>query len=110
MTFDDSEEAQSWHLKNILGRGEITCYVQFSIISQNVLQLSSAVASNVKTLLRLPATVSKNVIACLILIKNKQQIMGSILNPFPHTTILQQTTLNIFCQKLENLYNYMDNL
>ena len=24
-------------------------------------------------------------------------------NPFPHTTILQQTTLNIFCQKMENL-------
>ena len=23
------------------------------------------------------------------------------LNPFPHTTILQQTTLNIFCQKIE---------
>ena len=25
------------------------------------------------------------------------------LNPFPHMTILQQTTLNIFCQKVENL-------
>ena len=33
-----------------------------------------------------------------------------ILNLFPHTTILQQTTLNIFCQKIENLYNWMDNL
>ena len=33
-----------------------------------------------------------------------------MLNPFPHTTILQQTTLNIFCQKIENLYNWMDNL
>ena len=32
------------------------------------------------------------------------------LNPFPLTTILQQTTLNIFCQKMENLYNWMDNL
>ena len=32
------------------------------------------------------------------------------INPFPHTTILQQTTLNIFCQKIENLYNWMDNL
>ena len=31
-------------------------------------------------------------------------------NPFPHTTILQQTTLNIFCQKTENIYNWMDNL
>ena len=28
-------------------------------------------------------------------------------NPFPHTTILQQTTLNIFCQKIKNI---MDNL
>ena len=27
---------------------------------------------------------------------------------FPHTTILQQKTLNIFCQKMENLYNWMD--
>ena len=32
------------------------------------------------------------------------------LNPFPHTAILQQTTLNVFCQKMENLYNWMDNL
>ena len=32
------------------------------------------------------------------------------LYSFPHTTILQQTTLNIFCQKIENLYNWMDNL
>ena len=47
-------------------------------------------------------------------------------NPLPHTTILQQTTLNIykkdiilllliikiyfFYQKIENLYNWMDNL
>ena len=29
----------------------------------------------------------------------------NVFNPFPHTTILQQTTLNIFCQKEENLYN-----
>ena len=33
-----------------------------------------------------------------------------IIYPFPHTTILQQTTLNIFCQKIENLYNWMNNL
>ena len=25
-------------------------------------------------------------------------------------TILQQTTLNMFCQKIENLYNWIDNL
>ena len=31
----------------------------------------------------------------------------SSYNPLPHTTILQQTTLNIFCK---NLYNWMDNL
>ena len=34
----------------------------------------------------------------------------SDLNPFPHTTILQQTTLNEFCQIMENLNNWMDNL
>ena len=32
------------------------------------------------------------------------------LTLFPHATNLQQTTLNIFCQKIENLYNWMDNL
>ena len=32
------------------------------------------------------------------------------LNPLPHTTILQQTTLNVVCQKIENLHNWMDNL
>ena len=32
------------------------------------------------------------------------------INPLPHTTILQQTTSNIFCQKIENLYNWIDNL
>ena len=31
------------------------------------------------------------------------------VNPFRHTTILQ-TILNIFCQKIENLYNWMNNL
>ena len=33
-----------------------------------------------------------------------------IFNPSTHTTILHQTTLNIFWQKIENLYNWMDNL
>ena len=27
------------------------------------------------------------------------------VNPFPHMTIMQQTTLNIFCKKIEHLYN-----
>ena len=31
-------------------------------------------------------------------------------NAFPHMTIFHQTTLNIFCHKIENLYNWMDNL
>ena len=31
------------------------------------------------------------------------------VNPFLHTAILQQTTLNVFCQNIENLY-WMDNL
>ena len=37
-------------------------------------------------------------------------IRGWKFNPFPSYHNLQQTTLNIFCQKLENLYNWMDNL
>ena len=32
----------------------------------------------------------------------------SCFNPFLHTTILQHTTLNIFFQNIENLYNCMD--
>ena len=36
--------------------------------------------------------------------------MFSSLNPFPHTIILQQTTLNVFCQNIEKLHNWMDNL
>ena len=36
--------------------------------------------------------------------------MWENVNPFPHTTFLQQTTLNIFCQKKETLCNWMDNL
>ena len=35
--------------------------------------------------------------------------MWEEVNPFLHTTILQQTTWNIFCPKIENLYNWMDN-
>ena len=31
--------------------------------------------------------------------------VGKEFNPFHHTTILQQTTLNIFCKKIYNLYN-----
>ena len=34
----------------------------------------------------------------------------SSINPFPHTEILQQMTLNVFCQKIENLHNWRDNL
>ena len=34
----------------------------------------------------------------------------AVLNPFPHTTILQQTPLNLFCQNIENLHNWMDNI
>ena len=30
-------------------------------------------------------------------------------NPFPHTRTLRQTTLNTFCQTIEDLYNWMDN-
>ena len=37
-------------------------------------------------------------------------ILLMFVNPFPHMTILQQTTLNIFCQIMENLFNWMDNL
>ena len=32
------------------------------------------------------------------------------ITPFPHTAIMQQTTSKIFCQNIEYLYNWMDNL
>ena len=35
-------------------------------------------------------------------------LYANVFNPFPHMTFLQQT--NIFCQKIKNLYNWMDNL
>ena len=47
------------------------------------------------------------------LLKNYQQKLTKQwenINPFPHTTILQQTTLNVFCQNIENFHNWMDNL
>ena len=40
----------------------------------------------------------------------KKACNDKINHAFPHTTILQQTTLELFCQKIENLYNWMDNL
>ena len=49
------------------------------------------------------------IISCVINKTNPVKIKG-LFNPFSHTTILQQTTLNIFCQKIENLYNWMNNL
>ena len=53
-------------------------------------------------------------VGCLAIIRieNKLAIWLFILtfNLFPHTTILQQTTLNVFCQNIENLHNWMNNL
>ena len=48
-------------------------------------------------------------VACCRIVKNIDPY-PAILDPFPNTTILQQTTFNIFCQKIENLYNWIDNL
>ena len=46
----------------------------------------------------------------LILFDRKRRRYKKRINPFPHTTILQQTTLNVFCQNIENLHNWMDNV
>ena len=37
--------------------------------------------------------------------KNLSLTLTISLNTYPHTTKLQQTTLNIFCQQIDNLYN-----
>ena len=41
---------------------------------------------------------------------NEKLSLNGCINRFPHTTILQQTTLEIYCQKMESLYNWMDNI
>ena len=65
-------------VENIVGKGEIVAFFSFVTF---FFQQSSA------------ANVSESV------------FMRESVNPFPHTTILPQTTLNIFCQRIENLYN-----
>ena len=54
---------------------------------------------------------SKVGIFCVVIFFTSYHWAGvsNVFNPFPHTTILQ-TTLNIFCQKMENPYNWKDNL
>ena len=47
---------------------------------------------------------------CLLQKCQNASASRKVFNHFPNMTILQQTTLNIFCQKIENLHNWMDNL
>ena len=50
---------------------------------------------------------------CPLLLFVECRIISKLLdgiNPFHHTTILKQTTLNVFCQNIENLHNWMDYL
>ena len=35
--------------------------------------------------------------------ENEREVAS--INPFPHTKILQQATLNVFCQNIENRHN-----
>ena len=44
------------------------------------------------------------------ILKHLQILMSTHNKVKPFVPILQQTTLNVFCQKIENLYNSMDNL
>ena len=46
-------------------------------------------------------TMLSKVVSCRVVRKR----LYVIRVPFPHTTVLQQTTLSICCQKIENLYN-----
>ena len=50
------------------------------------------------------------VIICSLSVQSERSKHKGHINPFPHTTILQQTTLNVFCQNIENLRSWMDNL
>ena len=43
--------------------------------------------------------------APVVLKKKAGEISIQTVNAFPHRTILQQTTLNVFCQHIENLHN-----
>ena len=66
-------------IENIVAKGEIAHCEQFLLLQQffnnRLLQVSETVC------------------------------MWKWVNPFPHMTILQQTNLNVFYQKIENLHN-----
>ena len=89
-----------WSLNTIktMWQNEIFLIVSKSILFDNVYQKSSALEAWEKV--KYTEEMSWHI----------QSTPKNGLNPFPHTTILQQTTLSIFCQKIENLYNLMDNL
>ena len=85
---------ESW-IDNIVNKWEITHHDQF-ILLQQCLQKSSVADASTE-------------ISVWERVQCQIWEIGQF-NPFPHTTILQQTTLNVSYQKVENLYNWMDNL
>ena len=50
----------------------------------------------------------KRIKSCKIMLINSWKKLQTYLNPFPHTIILQQTTLNLFCQNIGYPFNYGD--
>ena len=109
-------------VENIVAKGEIVCFEQFLLLS---LCFQKAAAAEASESVFMRVKVWKNLkMACqfvhiqgvdiyyfcsqhsLSFPFQCEQILVFV-NTFPHTTILQQKTLNIFCQKMENLYEWI---
>ena len=89
-----------WQKKKFATNEPFAFYQLFSTIILSIQQLYSHLQIYIPY-------ISKDVLKSHLLLIYR---LWERFNPFPHTTILQQTTLNIFCQKIQNLYNWMDNL
>ena len=81
--------------ENFVTKGEIAHFEQFLLLSLCFQKAVYCIGVR-KLLMRI----------CFLMERFKKNLQTERnLNPFPHMTILQQMTLNIICQKIENLYN-----
>ena len=97
-------------IKSLSGELKYTFSYFFIVWSKESLLFSGKYGRKmnvVLVLLHLDAMAGRNVscLSCFHILTKYWQGVQTSINPFPHTTILQQTTLNVFCQNIENLYN-----
>ena len=98
-------------VENIVTKGEIAHHEQFLLLQQCFQKsLAADLSASVKREI-CGVKVIKYVTHKWTISQNLSYLIHFVLRTsfaltlFPHMTILQQTTLNIFCQKIENLYN-----